>query len=148
MDPKESGAQNPYRLLLHKLTGTSTQKPRLRSAANVWRKTQRKEIDAEVKKLAASKAIPRSALTATRDKAAREMFAKLPEDEQAQWAEQAKEEHEAALARWKEDNQGSCSTSPEDRQRCELCGICLLMGAHLPIGVSKDSFASPSQSLT
>ena len=50
MDPKESGAQNPYRLLLHKLTGTLTPKPRLRSATNVWHKTQQKEIDAEVKK--------------------------------------------------------------------------------------------------
>ena len=70
MDPKESGAQNPYRLLLHKLTGTSTSKPRLRSAANVWCKTQRKEIDAEVKKIAESRAIPRSALTAACDRVA------------------------------------------------------------------------------
>jgi len=58
MDPKESGAQNPYRLLLQKLTGTSTPKPCLRSAANVWRKTQRKEIDAEVKKIVESRTIP------------------------------------------------------------------------------------------
>ena len=42
------------------------------------------------------------------------MFAKLPEEEQAQWAEQAKEEHDVALVTWKEDNEGNCSTSPED----------------------------------
>ena len=40
IDLKESGAQNPYRILLHKLTGTTIQKPRLKSAVNVWRKTQ------------------------------------------------------------------------------------------------------------
>ena len=124
MGPKESGAQNPYRLLLHKLTGTSTPKPHLRSAANVWRKMQRKEIDAEVKKIAESRTIPQSALTAARDKVARDMFAKLPEEEQAQWAEQAKEEHDVALATWKEDNQGSCSTSPADRQRYDF-SLCL-----------------------
>jgi hypothetical protein len=117
MDPKESGAQNPYRLLMHKLTGTSTQKPRLKTATNVWRKTQRSEIDAEVKKITEHTQLARSALAATRDKVAREMFDKLPEAEKAQWFEQAKEEHEAALARWKEDNEGNFSEAPADRQR-------------------------------
>ena len=118
MEPRESGAQNPYRLLLHKLSGTSTQKPRLKTPTNVWRKTQRKEIDDEVKKITERTIIPRSAMAATRDKVARDLFERLPEAEKAEWAEQAKEEHEAALARWKEDNEGDCSTSPEDRQRC------------------------------
>ena len=46
------------------------------------------------------------------------MFDKLPAEEKAQWVEQAKEEHEAALAKWKEETEGACSTAPEDRQRC------------------------------
>jgi hypothetical protein len=119
MDPKESGAQNPYRILLHKLTGASIQKPRLKSATNVWRKTQRKEIDAEVKKIAKRDNIPRGSMAATRDKVARDIFEALPSDEKAQWVEQAKEEHETALAKWKEESEGNCSTSSEDRQRCE-----------------------------
>ena len=117
IDPKDSGAHNPYRILLHKLTGTSIQKPRQKSAANVWRKTQRQEIDAEVKALLNYSAIPQSSLAVTRDRVARDMFERLPVEEQAQWAEQAKEEHETALARWKEENEGKCSTMPEDRQR-------------------------------
>jgi hypothetical protein len=119
IDPKDSGAQNPYRILLHKLTGTSIQKPHLKSATNVWRKTQRQEIDAEVKEIAKRGAIARSSLAATRDKVARDMFERLPAEEKAGWAEQAKEEHEAAITRWKEENEGNCSTTPEDRQRCD-----------------------------
>ena len=52
------------------------------------------------------------------------MFANLPEEEQTQWVEQAKEEHDVALATWKEDNKGSCSTSPADCQRCDFT-LCL-----------------------
>ena len=64
MDPRESGAQNPYRLLLHKLTGTSSQKPRLKSPTNVWWKTQRREIDSEVQKIIVRTPVPRTALAA------------------------------------------------------------------------------------
>jgi len=94
------------------------QKPRLKTPTNVWRKTQRREIDAEVKKILEHANIARSSLAATRDKVARDMFNKLPAAEKAQWAEQAKDEHEAVLARWKEDSEGACSDTPEDRQRC------------------------------
>lgn len=120
MDPRESGAQNPYRLLLHKLTGTSSQKPRLKSPVNVWRKTQRREIDSEVQDITARTPVARNRLAALRDKVAREMFEKLPEVEKTQWVEQAKEEHEAALAQWKKGSEGSYSDTPADRQRCSL----------------------------
>ena len=49
LDPKESGAHNPYRILLTKITSASSQRLRLKSAVNVWRKTVRREIDAIVK---------------------------------------------------------------------------------------------------
>ena len=117
IDPKDSGAENPYHILLHKLTGASIQKPRLKSVTNVWRKTQRREIDAEVKEIAKRDAIPRSSLAATRDKVARDMFERLPAEERAEWTEQAKEEHDVALARWKAENEGKCSTTPTDHQR-------------------------------
>ena len=48
------------------------------------------------------------------------MFEKLPEAEKKQWVEQAKEEHKAALAQWKKDNEGSYSNMPADRQRYGL----------------------------
>ena len=52
-----------------------------------------------------------------RDKVARELFEKLPEIEQKQWVEQANEEHEAAVAKWKEETEGNPSIAPADRQR-------------------------------
>lgn len=117
IDPHESGAHNPYRILLHKLTGTSTQKPRQKAPVNVWRKLQRKEIDFEAKKIIEKDNILPSKHAAVRDKVARGMYDLLSPEEKAQWAEQAKEEHEAAMAKWKDDIEGSPSTTPEDRQR-------------------------------
>ncbi|KAJ3495417.1 hypothetical protein NLJ89_g10626 [Agrocybe chaxingu] len=49
IDPKESGAQNPYRALLHKLTGKGLQCPRKKTAVNVWRKTQHTLIETNAK---------------------------------------------------------------------------------------------------
>jgi hypothetical protein len=117
IDPRESGAHNPYRILLNKLTGTSIQKPRQKAPVNVWRKLARKEIDFEAKKIIEKDKIPPSKHAALRDKVAREMYDFLSPEEKAQWVEQAKEEHEAALEKWKNDFEGSPSTAPEDRQR-------------------------------
>jgi len=119
IDPKESGAENPYRILLHKLTGTSIKKPRLKSATNVWRKSQRKEIDMQVKEITRVGSTPRTALAAIRDKVACDMFEKLPQEEKTHWIEVAKEEHDEALTGWKDDFEGSCSILPQDRQRCD-----------------------------
>ena len=118
IDPTESGAQNPYRILLHQLTGVTIQKPRKIWVVNVWRKTQRKEIDREAKIIAEREKTPPSKLAAVRNKVACELFEKLPKIEQAQWVEQANEEHEAAVAKWKEQTEGRPSIAPADRQRC------------------------------
>ena len=117
IDPTESGAQNPYRILLHQLTGTTIQKPRKIWVVNVWRKSHCKEIDLAAKTIADRENTPRSRLAAVRDKVARELFEKLPEVEQQEWVEQANEEHETALAKWKQETEGKPSTTPADRQR-------------------------------
>lgn len=114
LDPKESGAQDPYRVLLHKLTGVSSQRPRLKTPANVWRKTARVEIDGVAKQ---KEGVPRAQKATLHDQIAREMFAALSQEERQGWAEEAKEEHEEALKTWKRETEGSLSTSPEDRQR-------------------------------
>jgi hypothetical protein len=114
LDPKESGALDPYRILLNKLTGASSQRPRLKSPVNVWRKTARAEIDGIVKQKGD---VPRAQMAKHRDQVAREMFAKLSVEERKSWEEQAKEEHEEALKAWKHETDGKLSTTPEDRQR-------------------------------
>jgi hypothetical protein len=117
MDPKDSGAQNPYRALLFKLTGVGLQRPRLRSAVNTWRKTQRDEIEREVRRVVLRDGTPRSQLAKLRDTIARRIFEALPGEEQKQWAELAKEEHEAALETWKEETNGPPSKDPVARQQ-------------------------------
>ncbi|KAF8199484.1 hypothetical protein BJ912DRAFT_844898 [Pholiota molesta] len=94
MDPKESGAHNPYRILLHKLTGTTVQCPRLRTPVN------------------------KGGFAALRDKVAKELYAALDDEEKEEWKKQAKEEHKASVAAWKRDTEGSFPTDPADRQRC------------------------------
>jgi hypothetical protein len=117
MDPKDPGAQNPYRALLHKLTGVGIQRPRLKSAVNTWRKDQREDIEREVRRIVLIDGTPRSQLAKLRDSIARKMFEGLPAEQQKLWAEQAKEEHEAALEVWKEVTTGVPSKEPADRQQ-------------------------------
>lgn len=135
IDPRDSGAQNPYRILLHKLVGTTIQKPRRQPPVNIWRKTQRKEIDIEAKKITDNGSIPRSKHAAVRDKVARDMYEKLPEEEKAQWIEQATEEYATAMERWQEDTEANPSTASEDRQKwvpvyfssCIVSNLCTQM---------------------
>jgi len=117
MDPKESRVQNPYCMLLHKLTGVGIQRPRLKSAVNTWRKSQRDDIEREVRRIVLRDGTPRSQLAKLRDSIAHKMFEGLPEEERTQWAEQAKEEHEAALEAWKEATTGEPSKEPTERQQ-------------------------------
>ena len=49
LDPKESGTQDLYHILLSGLIGTSAQRPWLKSTVNMWRKTVRAKIDAVIK---------------------------------------------------------------------------------------------------
>lgn len=66
IDPRESGAHNPYHILLHKLTSTSTQKLRQKAPVNIWWKSERKEIDFEAKKIIENDNIPPSKHAAVR----------------------------------------------------------------------------------
>ena len=114
LDPKESGAHDPYRVLFHQLTGVSSQRPQLKSPTNVWRKTAQLEIDAIAKQ---KEGVPRAQKAALCDQIARDMFAVLSNEEKEGWAEQAKEEHEEALKTWKRETEGSLSTTPEEPKR-------------------------------
>jgi len=116
MHPRESGAENPYRALLLRLTGLgNVSKPRLRTAVNTWRKTQRKEIETEVIRLYGR--VVREKLVSIRDKVAKDMYNKLSEYERKGWDEQAAEDHEERLAEWTELMEGVIPTDNISRQR-------------------------------
>ncbi|CAA7268132.1 unnamed protein product [Cyclocybe aegerita] len=98
IDPKESRAHNPYVVLLQQLTCSI--------------------IEEEVKQCAIQEGTTRKNLAALWESVARMMFEKLDQEEKDQWAAQAKEEHELAKAKHKEDLEARPSTLPADRQRC------------------------------
>ena len=101
LDPKESGANNPFHSLIFSITGKEAGRPRRKTAVNVWRKSQRHEIEAKVKGITGRDNVEKDRLAALRDQIARDMFNKLPSDEQSHWQQQAKIESDFALEQWK-----------------------------------------------
>jgi hypothetical protein len=116
-DPRETGAMNPYSILLCQLTGGATGKPCQKTAMNIWRRTRTEEIDIEVKHRAAENGTTRKGLAAMREKVAKELFTTLDDAEKEEWKEKAKEEHASDLAQWKKGFVDEPSTEPADRQR-------------------------------
>ncbi|KAF9470923.1 hypothetical protein BDN70DRAFT_939329 [Pholiota conissans] len=121
LNPKDSGAYNPYNALMVKLTGKEVSRPRLKTAANVWRKTKRDEIEAELKRrLGDDLKEKKERLVTERDKIAREMFKRLSEEEQRHWKGVAVDEHNDVLKEYQKELElaNNPSTAPADRQRC------------------------------
>jgi hypothetical protein len=118
LDPKDSGLSNPYRVLLHRLTGTSSQRPRMRSALNTWRRTQAPVIEAEVRRLVLLEGvISRPEVFTLRERMAKKLFSLLGEDERKEWGVHAKEEHDVAIETWKNETQADPSEEPAARQK-------------------------------
>lgn len=117
LDPKDSGLLNPYHVLLHRLTGTSIQRPRMKSAMNIWRRTEAPVIEAEVRRLVLEGGISRSKVVALRERVAKEIFFELSEEERDEWKAQAKLEHEKAVENWTNETQADPSEDPAARQK-------------------------------
>ena len=117
LDPKDSGLSNSYRVLLHKLTGTSIQRPRMKSAKNIWRRSEAPAIEAEVRRLVLEGGFSRPMVAALRECLAKEMFLQLNEDEMEGWKAQAKEEHDTAIESWTNETQADPSEDPIARQK-------------------------------
>ncbi|KAF9470439.1 hypothetical protein BDN70DRAFT_939712 [Pholiota conissans] len=121
LNPKDSGAYNPYNALMVKLTGKEVSRPRLKTAANTWRKTKRDEIEAELKRrLGDDLKEKKERLVTESDKIAREMFKGLSDEEQRHWKGVAMDEHNEVLKEYKKELElaNTPSTAPVDRQRC------------------------------
>ncbi|PPQ77572.1 hypothetical protein CVT26_006110 [Gymnopilus dilepis] len=117
-DPMEPSPTNPYNSLIFQLSGKEPTRPRKKTAVNVWRKSQRHNIEVRVKNLAKTQGIPNDRLAALRDKVARDMFHALPLDQQDKWKKQAEEESVAANEEWERLRKSGPSKKPEDRQIC------------------------------
>ncbi|KAJ3492554.1 hypothetical protein NLJ89_g11211 [Agrocybe chaxingu] len=121
IDPKDTGAENPYRVLLQKLTGKGLNRPRLKNGQSAWRKTMTAEIDQATRQRAREKgANMKTGLAPIREQVAKEMFQALDASEREEWVQTAKEDHEELVKKWETDVKGPLSTAAEDRQRCIL----------------------------
>lgn len=113
-DPSPS---NPYRALLHKLTGAAIDRPRQQTAAKIWRKTQRDTIETETNRRAAEDGVSKKCLAPVRERVVKELFSKLSAEEKERWKKQAKEDHAAALDQWKKETSQPIPDDPESRQK-------------------------------
>ena len=120
LDPNESGARNPYRVLLHKLTGTELLRPPLKTPANVWRRTHREQIETNVTRQAAASGWNKKKLAPLRERIAKQIFGDLPQQEKEDWERLAKEEYEDALEQYNNDIKSCPATDPASRQRYVL----------------------------
>ncbi|PPQ78862.1 hypothetical protein CVT25_002428 [Psilocybe cyanescens] len=118
LDPQDCGSINSFQVLIAKLTGKETNRPRLKPAVNLWRLDKRDIIEAKVKQRAEATNTPRGGYASLREKIVREMFAKSSQEEQRHWKAKAHEEHSAAMKIWKKEMAEPLSVLPEDRQRC------------------------------
>ena len=116
VDVMEPNADNPFSSLIHQLSGKEPVRPRKKTPVNVWRKTQRHNIEARVKNLAEAQGIPKDRWAALRDKVTREMFNELPAATRDKWAQQAADESKQAADEYDRLVKSNPSTKPQDRQ--------------------------------
>lgn len=81
VNPKDPNTYNPYKSLIAKLSGNEISKPCMKTAANIWRKDHRSEIE-EVKVRSEREGLTKSDQAALRDSIAQHLFLKLPKEEQ------------------------------------------------------------------
>jgi len=117
LNPQQTDANNPFQVLLQQLTGSKAEKPRLKTPGNVWRKTHRLEIEQEVSRQAQAAGIPKNKVAPLREKIASKLYNELDDTKKQAWAQRAKEEHDLAMEKWKEEVNGSPSRAPADLQR-------------------------------
>ena len=116
-DSLDANGNSPYLNLLSRILNKDLAKPRRKTAVNVWRKTQRHEIETRVKKVAAAAGTSKDHLAALRDRVARDMFNALSPAVQEKWKKQADKESSSALAEWQRNIKEEPSVAAADRQR-------------------------------
>ena len=104
-------------LLLSKITGTTLQRPRLRTPYNLWGPQNRCFIDPIFRERVKEGNVPASRQAALRSAIYKELFEELPEEERNEWAKRAEDEHREAVAKVEKALKSEPSTNPADRQR-------------------------------
>lgn len=100
-----------------KLAGVDTKVPRLRTAYNVWGPQHRSVVDPIFATRVRDGDVPSNQHLALRSSIYKELFDALPEAEQQEWAEKAKQEHDRALEDLKTQAKRATSHSNAEYQR-------------------------------
>ena len=111
------GTTDPMAVLMSKLTGGSIQKPRQRTAYNLWGPAHRFFVDPIFQERVREGNVPAKQQAALRSALYKELFEELPENERREWTEKAEAAHRQALSKVDEALKAGPSDSPEDRQR-------------------------------
>lgn len=113
----ESGSDDPMAILTAQLTGNALQKPRQKTAYNIWGPANRFFVDPVFNERVRERGVPARQHAALRSSIYKELFDELPDDERREWTETAETEHSEALEKFNKTLKKTPSTKPEDRQR-------------------------------
>ena len=104
-------------ILTAQLTGNALQKPRQKTAYNIWGPENRCFVDPVFNERVQSSSTPARQHAALRSSIYKELFDELPDEERREWTERAQREHSEALEKFNKTLKKAPSTRPEDRQR-------------------------------
>lgn len=113
----EVGSTDPMAILTAQLTGHSIQKPRQKTAYNLWGPQNRCFIDPIFNERVREGDVPAKQHAALRSAIYKELFDELPEDERREWVKRSETEHAEALEKANKNLKSGPPTEPEDRQR-------------------------------
>ncbi len=117
LSAKESGKENPYTVMLHRLTGLSISKPRKSQAFSLWAKANSHKVleawNEELKTKPVACGERAAKLNAFKSK----LFKKESKEVQQEWAVMADEEHKEAIKEYNERIEAPMSKDPADMQR-------------------------------
>jgi hypothetical protein len=114
---KGSGEDDPFAILLAKLSGSSPSKPRKPHAFDLWA-VENQEVFATAMTAAIQERNPtRFQLAGLRTSVKKAEFDKLPENEKEEWREKVKQVNDESIQDWKNRLITGPSTKPEDLQR-------------------------------
>jgi hypothetical protein len=91
LSARESGEENPYAILLTKLSGTTTTKPRKPHTFDLWAAKNQDVFTPALQAAVAAQQPMHFQLAGLHTKIKKAKFDKLPEDSRTEWQEKVKE---------------------------------------------------------
>ncbi len=108
----QPGSNDPMAILAAQLTGNTLQKPRQKTAYNIWGPENRCFVDPIFNERVREGNVPARQQAALRSSIYKELFSELPDEERKEWAERAEREHSEALKKFNKTMKSTPSTAP------------------------------------